>query len=75
MSEPKFKNKNGTLTRYSFMCGYLEVYVKGEDRVVISKEPNDYHVKGFHNEKHIWEIFEKVKDARRFARKHGKLKK
>lgn len=73
----KFHNKDGTITDYSFLCGYVEKY--GTDdipRATISREPNGYHVKGFDKDSvHFWEIFEKVKEARSFARKTaGKLK-
>ena len=73
--DPKFNNKNGTLTSYSFICGYVEEYGDSDfPRAAISKE-NDYHVKGFdRDEKHFWKTFETVKEARSFARKQaGKL--
>ena len=64
----KFFNKDGTITSYSFACGYVEEY--GD--LTISREANGYHVKGYDKEdNHFWEIFEKVKDARAFARKNG----
>jgi hypothetical protein len=74
----KFHNSNGTLTMYSFGCGYVERYGNGEfPRATISREPNGWHVKGFDiNGKHFWEVEEKIKDARAFARKQaGELKK
>jgi hypothetical protein len=74
----KFHNPNGTLTMYSFGCGYVERYGNGElPRATISREPNGWHVKGFDMDgKHFWEIEERIKDARAFARKQaGKLKK
>lgn len=71
----KFHNQDGTITAYSFLCGYVERYGNDIPRATISKEPNGYHVKGFDKDgKHFWEIEEKVKDARAFARKQaGKL--
>ena len=74
----KFFNKDGTITSYSFLCGYVEKY--GQEifpRATISREANGYHIKGYdENDSHFWEIREKVKDARAFARKNGgKLKK
>jgi hypothetical protein len=64
----KFFNKNGTITSYSFACGYVENY--GNCR--ISREANGYHVQGANQTNSLfWEIFEKVKDARAFARKTG----
>ena len=64
---PKFKTKAGKLTRYSFACGYIEQKeVDASNRGTIALEPNGYHVKGFKNGVHFWEIFERVKDARKF---------
>ena len=74
---PKFHNKNGTLTAYSFACGYLEVYHTNADqseRLAIYREPNDWHVKGRTDGGPKWEIFETLKEARAYCRKHGKLK-
>jgi len=68
----KFHDKNGDLTGYSFLCGYVERYEKdgdSENSLTLLKEPNDWHVKGFLNGKHVWESFEKLKDARNFCRK------
>ncbi len=74
---PKFRNASGNLTRYAFACGYVERY--GQDdtpRATISREPNDFHVKGFDRDgSHFWEVFDTVKEARAFARsKSGKLR-
>ena len=64
---PKFRTKAGKLTRYSFACGYIETKeIDNETRGTISLEPNGYHVKGFKNGVHFWEIFERVKDARKY---------
>jgi hypothetical protein len=41
--------------------------------LTLSREPNDWHVKGFIAGKHVWEIFEKLKDARTFCRKPATL--
>ena len=74
---PKFKNKDGTCTAYSFLCGYVELYGNTDfPRATISREPDGYHVKGFTADQgHFWESFELVKDARRYARQQaGKLK-
>jgi hypothetical protein len=71
----KFHNQDGTITAYSFLCGYVEKYGNDIPRATISREPNGYHIKGFDKDNnHFWEIEEKVKDARAFARKKaGKL--
>jgi len=69
----KFKNKDGTITGYSFMCGYVEVYgdwLHGNG-VHLSIDGDSYHVKGFGT----WETFQLVKEARKFARKFGTLNK
>jgi hypothetical protein len=63
-----FHNKNGTLSMYSFACGYLEKYENGEDRLTIMREPGNWQVKGFLNGVHVWESFESVSDARKFCR-------
>ena len=73
---PKFHNANGTITMYSFACGYVERYGASDyPRATICREPNDWHVKGFTaDQAHFWEIFETVKEARTFARSiAGKL--
>ena len=66
----RFHNQDGTITAYSFACGYVEKYGSSNiPRATVSRE-NDYHVKGFDKDgSHFWEVFEKVKDARAFARK------
>jgi hypothetical protein len=74
MTEIIFNNKNGTLTPYAFACGYVEIYTKGDDRATLLRKPNDWHVKGFRGGCHFWESFERLSDARRFARTVGKLK-
>jgi len=65
----RFHNKAGNLTPYAFGCGYVERYAREKDRLCIAREPNDWHVKGFIDEKHVWEIFETLKAARAFCRK------
>lgn len=74
---PKFRNADGTLTGYAFICGYVERYGEADTpRAVISREPNGLHVRGFDREGiYFWEIFETSHDARRFARsKAGKMR-
>ena len=66
----KFHNKDGTITAYAFRCGYVEKYGNDIPRATISRLVNGYHIKGFDKDgNHFWEIEEKVKDARAFARK------
>ena len=66
-------NKNGTLNSYAFGCGCVEQYgVVDTPRATISREANGYHVKGFDSDdKHFWEVFEHVKDARAYAIKQA----
>jgi hypothetical protein len=65
----KFHNNAGNLTPYAFHCGHVEEYTEDENRLTISQEPNDYHVKGFINEKHVWKIFQTLREARKFCRR------
>ena len=62
MKEPKFYNKDGSLTRYSFACGYVE----RKDDLTLHMEHGVYHVRGFRNNKHIMGSFRLVKLARKF---------
>ena len=62
----KFKMENGKLTRYAFACGYIErIDINDNNRGHICLEPNGYHVKGFQNGCHFWDIFNRVADARK----------
>jgi hypothetical protein len=64
----KFHDKHGRLTPYSFGCGYVETYRNSTgDSLTLCREPNDWHVKGFICGKHVWEIFEKLSEARAFC--------
>lgn len=68
---PKFYNKNGTLTTYSFGCGYLEVYgdwLHGEGVRLSLESSGEWHVQGAAAGKRIWEAFDTLGEARRFAR-------
>ncbi len=75
----KFKNKDGTITGYSFMCGYVEVYgdwLHGNG--VRLYADGCYHVRGGGIGDHgsnVWETFHYLKEARKFARKFGTLNK
>lgn len=73
----KIYNKDETLTRYGFDCGYFEIYInkhKWEDRLLISANPSGFYVRGFINRTYLSESFASVKKARKFARQAGKLK-
>ena len=43
---PKFYNKDGTLTAYSFACGYVETFEIGENRIRLYKDSYVYSVQG-----------------------------
>lgn len=65
---PRFYNRNGTLTGYSFNCGYIERY---GDHGSLWAEGDSYHVRGrpaYPEGERVWECFERVADARKFAR-------
>lgn len=65
----KFKNKNGTLTRYALACGYLEskASLNSEDYLTLGLDCV-YHVKGYLGSKRIWETFDTLTSARQFYR-------
>lgn len=70
--EPKFYNKDGSLTRYSFACGYVEQ----KNGLRLHMEHGVYHVRGFRkgkmegdteeHEYHIMGSFAHSKEARKF---------
>ena len=69
--KPKFKTKKGRLTRYSFICGYIEQNIVDDDNTVsMSLEPNGFHIKGFKKGKHVWDVLDNeeygIKAARRY---------
>lgn len=66
-----FYNKDGTLTRYAFSCGYVETHTpKGEDRTTLTLEMEHgvFHVKGFKGTQRVWESFDRVSEARKALR-------
>lgn len=75
---PKILNKDGTLSKYSFSIGWKEIYkTKSGDRITINKESDPsspFRVKLFINNPYSFSIlFERVKEARDFARRYGKF--
>ena len=64
---------DGRVSAYGFMCGYVEVYGDwlADDGVRLYAEPDHYAVRGMANGVRVWETFERVADARRFARTFG----
>ena len=73
----KYINKDGSLSQYSFSTGWKEVYEFRDgsgDKIVITKESDFYRVKGFIDDTlAFWKTFKRVKEARGYARRHGKL--
>jgi hypothetical protein len=63
-----FYNADGSLTRYSFLCGYVEV----RKDMTLGMEHGVYHVKGFHMDKRIWESFDSLTEARAYFRRFPK---
>lgn len=58
-----FFNKDTTLTKYAFKCGYMEV-MRGKN---LSMEHGTYHVKGQDaSGARVWESFDTVKPARKY---------
>lgn len=71
MGTLRLKTEAGRLTRYAFSCGYVERYENNDNNyLILSRAPNDYHVKGFIDNKHLWLIFDHVAEARKFINKN-----
>jgi len=64
----KFKNKDGSLTRYSFACGYMEQVECGDKRLQLYQDCL-YHVRAVVYGDPQWETFETLTEARAFYRK------
>jgi hypothetical protein len=58
------KNKNGSLTRYALDCGCVERH--GD--LDLSRQGIYYRVAGWMEDKHVWEFFTRLGDARKFIR-------
>jgi hypothetical protein len=75
--EPKFHNKDGSLTAYAFACGYIEREVLESSEKDIEVElykDSLYHVRAFNLTaltaiKICWESFETLTEARKFYKK------
>ena len=69
MKEPKFYNKDGSLTRYSFKCGYVQREEHEGEYKEMYMEYNHYHVKSgpIGAKWIIWECFDQeLTKARNF---------
>lgn len=81
MTEPKFRNVDGTLTAYAFACGYVESFtLDGKDYYgsdmpgVMLYRDGMWHVKA-HNAPFgavpsVWNSFDTLTDARKAFRRY-----
>jgi hypothetical protein len=58
MKSNEIKNKKGQLTRYGFLCGYMEVKeIDDDNRIMMHMESNgSFQIKGYKKGKHVWMI-------------------
>jgi hypothetical protein len=74
----RFYNKNGELTRYGLVCGYIEKFEAMGQALELWFEGGTFHVRQVsrvHGKLIVWENFEKLTEARKFyykCRKHIK---
>ena len=75
MMQPKFKNKDGSLTAYAFSCGYIELSTDAGVKLGDCKKSVNlwkdcaWHVRGNDFEAGVrlfWESFDKLTDALKF---------
>ena len=68
--QPKFHNKNGTLTAYAFACGYIERKETENLRLDLWREGACWHVRANDfdaaNCRLFWESFDLLTEARKF---------
>jgi len=68
MSEPIFHNKDGSLTVYALLCGYIECKeLSNNIRITLELDGNSYAVKAFDHDNHTrlaWDNFDSVVSAR-----------
>jgi hypothetical protein len=68
MTKDKFKNKNGSLTIYSFACGYIERFIHNNIQVDLYLD-GCWHVRAHDFNKHqrlTWESVPTLTQARRY---------
>lgn len=80
MTDPKFRNANGTLTAYAFRCGYVESFTLdgkeyyGTDAPgVMLYRDGVWHVKAHslpHGNARVWNSFDTLTDARKAFRRY-----
>jgi hypothetical protein len=67
----KFRNKNGDLSLYSFLCGYVQREETEKMRKELFAEHSAFHVKvyqlkdGFFSDVIFWDTFKSLTDARK----------
>jgi hypothetical protein len=67
----KFRNKNGDLSLYSFLCGYVQSEETERMRKELFLEHSTFHVKvyqlkdGLFSDVIFWDTFESLTDARK----------
>lgn len=70
---PKFHNKNGTLTPYAFACGYVETRPLNTSggEVRLFRDGAVWHVQAQDDDRgrFVWECFDLLTPARAFFRK------
>ena len=73
---PKFNNKNGTLTPYAFACGYIETKPLQTEggKAQLFLDGGCWHVQARDNVRgrFVWECFDRLTPARAFFRKTSK---
>lgn len=67
----KFKNKNGTLTAYSFACGYIERKKRDDLQVDLFRDGAVWHVTARDDKRgrFVWECFDALTPARKFHKR------
>lgn len=67
----KFRNKNGDLSLYSFLCGYVQREEKNNMRKELFLEHSVFHVKayrlnnGLFSDVIVWNTFDSLTEARK----------
>lgn len=65
MPSPKFKNKDGQLSAYSFACGYIQEKQTASGKVELYKDGN-WHVRVFNDSSRVkWDCFDTLGEARK----------
>jgi len=68
MSQPKFYNKDKSLTAYALACGYIQVRYFNNIRVELLHDTGCYHVKVFDRtltpSRQVWDNFSTLTEAR-----------